>query len=151
MQAPTSKGQGLRKNISLFCDSIVGASIARPPLPYQQPPKIFPAPLAGLQCRPLQAKGKIFIKIISLFCNFIVGGEHCSPGKPQFPSSDFLFSTKNRPAGAEEKLSLCPGRALFIFRRCRRCYGRLCRKSNSLRGSDVGFVLILFGFLFLFA
>ena len=30
MQAPTSKGQGLRKNISLFCDSIVGASIARP-------------------------------------------------------------------------------------------------------------------------
>ena len=30
MQAPTSKGQGFRKNISLFCDSIVGASIARP-------------------------------------------------------------------------------------------------------------------------
>ena len=30
VQAPTSKRQGLRKNISLFCNSIVGASIARP-------------------------------------------------------------------------------------------------------------------------
>ena len=30
MQAPTSKGQSFHKNISLFCDSIVGASIARP-------------------------------------------------------------------------------------------------------------------------
>ena len=30
MQAPTSKRQGFHKNISLFCDSIVGASIARP-------------------------------------------------------------------------------------------------------------------------
>ena len=30
IQAPTSKGQGFRKNRSLFCDSIVGASIARP-------------------------------------------------------------------------------------------------------------------------
>ena len=30
MQAPTSKRQGFRKNISLFCDFIVGASIARP-------------------------------------------------------------------------------------------------------------------------
>ena len=45
VQAPTSKGQGFHKNISLFCDSIVGASIARPlrpcdpaePYPYNGP------------------------------------------------------------------------------------------------------------------
>ena len=42
MQAPTSKGQSFHKNISLFCDSIVGASIARPPLPQLQPKKYPP-------------------------------------------------------------------------------------------------------------
>ena len=36
-------------------------------------PKIFPRTVAGLQCRPLQAKGKIIVKILSLFQNFIVG------------------------------------------------------------------------------
>ena len=42
VQAPTSKGQSFHKNISLFCDSIVGASIARPPLPQLQPKKYPP-------------------------------------------------------------------------------------------------------------
>ena len=36
-------------------------------------PKISPAPLAGLQCRPLQAKGKAYAKILSLFRNSAVG------------------------------------------------------------------------------
>ena len=39
-QAPTSKRQGFRKNISLFCDSIVGASIARPLRP-RDPARLF--------------------------------------------------------------------------------------------------------------
>ena len=112
MQAPTSKGQGFHKNISLFCDSIVGASIALPLRPCAaarlvgwsrappllmgresayviistisqfrsrgracparicrscNPPKYSPAPLAGLRCRPLQAKGKVFAKIYHSF------------------------------------------------------------------------------------
>ena len=40
MQAPTSKGQGFHKNISLFCDSIVGASNARPLRPCD-PARLF--------------------------------------------------------------------------------------------------------------
>ena len=40
MQAPTSKRQGFRKNISLFCDSIVGASMARPLRPCD-PARLF--------------------------------------------------------------------------------------------------------------
>ena len=52
-----------------------------PPLPNPQPRKYTPAPLAGLPCRPLQAKGKIFIKIISLVFNFIVGASIVRPLK----------------------------------------------------------------------
>ena len=40
MQAPTSKRQGFRKNISLFCDSIVGVRIARPLRPCD-PARLF--------------------------------------------------------------------------------------------------------------
>ena len=45
----------------------------RPPLPGLQTRKSTPAPLAGLPCRPLQAKGMACVKKISLFQNFIVG------------------------------------------------------------------------------
>ena len=38
-----------------------------PPLPHPQPRKSTPVPLAGLPCRPLQAKGKIFVKIYRSF------------------------------------------------------------------------------------
>ena len=40
VQAPTSKRQGFRKNISLFCDFIVWASIARPGKPCD-PARLF--------------------------------------------------------------------------------------------------------------
>ena len=91
MQAPTSKRQGLRENISPFRNFIVGASIARPRVPPAGPcvfprslhrtprpcrsanPQISPAPLAGLPCRPLQAKGKACVKNISQFRNSTVG------------------------------------------------------------------------------
>ena len=74
MQAPTSKRQGLCKNstaLSKFHRR--GGAWLRPPWPQLQPKKYSPAPLAGLQCRPLQAKGKAYAKILSLFQNFIVG------------------------------------------------------------------------------
>ena len=38
-----------------------------PPLPGLLPPKVAPAPLAGLPCRPLQAKGKACVKIYRNF------------------------------------------------------------------------------------
>ena len=41
-----------------------------------------PAPLAGLRCRPLQAKGKACVKNISLSCDFIVGASIARPLKP---------------------------------------------------------------------
>ena len=56
--------------------------MAPPAFAAAAPPPIYPAPLAGLQYRPLQAKGKIFIKIISLVCNFIVGASIARPLKP---------------------------------------------------------------------
>ena len=49
-----------------------GGALLRPPLPYPQTQKYSPAPLAGLQCRPLQAIGKAYAKILPLFQNFIV-------------------------------------------------------------------------------
>ena len=98
MQAPTSKRQGLRENISPFRNFIVGASIARPRVPPAGPcvfprslhrtprpcrsanPQISPAPLAGLPCRPLQAKGRACVKNIAI-SKFHRRGEHCSPAK----------------------------------------------------------------------
>ena len=59
---------------------MVGASIARPPLPNPQPRKYTPAPLAGLPCRPLQAKGMACVKNIAI-SKFHRRGEHCSPAK----------------------------------------------------------------------
>ena len=50
------------------------------PLPNPQPRKSTPAPLAGLQCRPLQAKGKACVKNIAI-SKFHRRGEHCSPAK----------------------------------------------------------------------
>ena len=76
------KIQACVKFLSLFQNFIVGASIARPPLPYQQTQKYPLAPRAGLQCRPLQAKGKAYAKIQSLFQNFIVGARIARPPKP---------------------------------------------------------------------
>ena len=75
-------GKARVKILSLFQNSIVGASIARPPLPQLQPKKYSPAPLAGLQCRPLQAKGKARVKFLSLFCNFTVGASIARPPLP---------------------------------------------------------------------
>ena len=86
------------KFLSPFCNSTVGASIARPPLPnagscvlprspHRTPPplphpqtrKYTPAPLAGLRCRPLQAKDKAHAKTLLPFLLYS-RGEHCSPG-----------------------------------------------------------------------
>ena len=60
-----------------------GGAWLRPPLPYQQTSKYSPAPLAGLQCRPLQAKGKIIVKILPPFQNSIVGASIARPSLPQ--------------------------------------------------------------------
>ena len=57
-----------------------GGAPLRPPLPGLQTRKYTPAPLAGLQCRPLQAKGKACVKNIAI-SKFHRRGEHCSPAK----------------------------------------------------------------------
>ena len=68
MQAPTSKRQGFRKNISLFCDSIVGASNAR---------QLKPCDTARLfgwsRAPPLQWATRELAKLQALFCDFTVG------------------------------------------------------------------------------
>ena len=90
MQAPTSERFRLmQKFYRSFKISSYGASIARPPLPQLQTKKYFPAPLAGLQCRPLQAKGKACVKILSLFQNFIVGASIACPPLPQLPAPKY--------------------------------------------------------------
>ena len=83
-------GKARVKILSLFQNSIVGASIARPPLPQLQPKKYSPAPLAGLQCRPLQAKGKARVKFLSLFCNFTVGASIARPPLPQLQPQKYF-------------------------------------------------------------
>ena len=71
---PTINRKKLRLNFSAISQfHRRGGAWLRPPLPYQQTSKYSPAPLAGLQCRPLQAKGKIIVKILSLFHNSTVG------------------------------------------------------------------------------
>ena len=68
MQAPTSNRQGSRKNsFALSKFHRRGGAWLRPHLPQLQTPKYSPAPLAGLRCRPLQAKGKVFAKIYRSF------------------------------------------------------------------------------------
>ncbi len=68
MQAPTSKRQGLRENISQFCNFIVGASIARPlkPCAAARPPGWSKAP-------PPQYTARECVKFLSPFCNSTVG------------------------------------------------------------------------------
>ena len=77
-----AKSKAYAKILLLFQNFIVGASIARPPLPCLLAQKIFPRTVAGLPCRPLQAKGKAYAKILSLFLNFIVGASIARPLKP---------------------------------------------------------------------
>ena len=81
MQAPTSKRQGLRKKyIAISQFHRRGGAWLRPPLPGLQARKYAPAPLAGLPCRPLQAKGRACVKNIAI-SKFHRRGEHCSPAK----------------------------------------------------------------------
>ena len=54
--------------------------MAPPALAVSANPQIPPAPLAGLPCRPLQAKGKACVKNIAI-SKFHRRGEHCSPAK----------------------------------------------------------------------
>ena len=56
-----------------------GGAPLRPPLPHPQTRKYAPASLAGLPCRPLQAKGKACVKNIAI-SKFHRRGEHRSPG-----------------------------------------------------------------------
>ena len=99
MQAPTSKRQAPHKNTPNLSYYIVGAGLGSarvcrtpplrfaphphrtpPPSPHPQPLNTPPAPLAGLQCRPLQAKGKPAQKHPQPFLLYS-RGEHCSPAK----------------------------------------------------------------------
>ena len=82
MQAPTSKRQDFHKNYIALSKFHRRGEHCSPALAVSANPKISPAPLAGLQCRPLQAKGMIFIKIISFVCNSIVGASIARPLKP---------------------------------------------------------------------
>ena len=80
---PTINRKRVRLNfsvISQFCRR--GGAWLRPPLPCPLAQKYSPAPLAGLRCRPLQAKGKVYAKILLLFQNFIVGASIARPPLP---------------------------------------------------------------------
>ena len=93
------------------------------------PKKYFPAPLAGLQCRPLQAKGKAYAKILLLFQNFIVGARIARPPKP--------CGITRPPGGAEPHPYYKPQESAFKFYRYfaispywRALLARLCRISK---------------------
>ena len=68
MQAPTSERQDFRKNIPLFCDSIVGESIARP-----LKPCAAARPLGWSRAPPLPYTARECVKFLSPFRNSIVG------------------------------------------------------------------------------
>ena len=79
---PTINRERVRLNfsvISQFCRR--GGAWLRPPCRISKPQNI-PRTGAGLQCRPLQAKGKAYAKILSLFRNFAVGASIARPLKP---------------------------------------------------------------------
>ena len=82
MQAPTSKRQGLCKNSIALSKFHRRGEHCSPALAAAANPKIFSRTVAGLQCRPLQAKGKAYAKILLLFINFIVGSSIARPPKP---------------------------------------------------------------------
>ena len=76
--------------ISQFCRR--GGAWLRPPLPYPLAQKIYLRTVAGLPCRPLQAKGKAYAKILSLFQSFIVGASIARPLKPCDAAKPFGWS-----------------------------------------------------------
>ena len=101
MQAPTSKRRGLRKIISPFRNSIVGAGLASarvcraPPLAFRPAPtpntpalaasatpKIHPRTVGGPAMQAPTSKRRGLRKKISLFQNFIVGASIARPLKP---------------------------------------------------------------------
>ena len=82
VQAPTSKRQGLRKNISLFCDFTVGAGLALPAFAVPADPKICPRTVGGPAMQAPTSKGQGFHKNISLFCDSIVGASIARPLRP---------------------------------------------------------------------
>ena len=92
--APTINRERVRLNfIAISQFHRRGGAWLRPPLPHPQTRKSTPAPLAGLQCRPLQAKGKACVKNIAI-SKFHRRDEHCSPAKA-------LCCRKAPPGGAE--------------------------------------------------
>ena len=132
VQAPTSKRQDFHKNYIARLQFHRRGEHCSPAFAAAANPKIFPAPLAGLRCRPLQAKGKIFVKIISLVCNFIVGASIARPLLPyqQTPkyataplaglqcrplqANDSALHKKNHPAGGPKFLSGLPRPGVFF-------------------------------------
>ena len=91
-----------------------GGAPLRPPLPGLQARKSTPAPLPGLPCRPLQAKGKACVKNIAI-SKFHRRGEHCSPGfaepanpkiHPRTVSGPAMQAPTSKRQGLRKKISL---------------------------------------------
>ena len=79
MQAPTSNRQGLRK-ISIALLQFHGrGEHCSPAFAAAATQKIFPRTVAGLPCRPLQAKDSGLRKNSFALSKFHRRGEHCSP------------------------------------------------------------------------
>ena len=107
MQAPTSERQGLCKNSIALLKFHRRGEHCSPALAAAATQKISPAPLAGLQCRPLQAIGKARVKFLSLFQNFIVGASIARPPLPQLQPKKYspapLAGLQCRPLQAKGK------------------------------------------------
>ena len=87
---PTINRERVRLNFSAISQfHRRGGAWLRPLLPHRQPPKSAPSPLAGLPCRPLQAKDSGWHKIILLFCNSIVGASIARPPLPHLQTSNY--------------------------------------------------------------
>ena len=109
MQAPTSERQGLCKNSIALLKFHRRGEHCSPAFALPADPKIYPRTVAGLPCRPLQAKGKAYAKILSLFQNFIVGASIARPPKP--------CGITRPPGGAEPHPYYKPQESAFKFYR----------------------------------
>ena len=115
MQAPTSKRQSFRKNISLFCNSIVGVSIARPvkpcaaarPLGWSRAPpafavsanpKISSRTFGGPAMQAPTSKRQGLCKNSIALSKFHRRGEHCSPALAAAASPKISPRTVGGPA-----------------------------------------------------
>ena len=101
---PTINRERVRLNFSAISQfHRRGGAWLRPALPQLRTPKISPAPLAGLPCRPLQAIDSGWRKYFVSISKFHRRGEHCSPAKALWCRMAFRVEQSPTPTMGRER------------------------------------------------